>query len=116
MSSFPLYDILMSNLPNKDLTVIQKRDFVEKISELDTDGIELIFALIKYYSVDKDIGKGKIPFNGTIDKNQVEFDLLEFPTQLRQLLYKFVLMHLKKIQEDRDMQKLSTISLPEQSV
>ena len=49
MSQFPLYNTLIADLPEKDLTVIQNLDLVRKISHLDSEAFELIYALIKCY-------------------------------------------------------------------
>jgi GTPase SAR1 family protein len=46
-----------------------------------------------------------IPYKGRMDKDCINFDLLEFPIALRQLLYKFVMLHKKKIKEDRELEK-----------
>ncbi len=104
--SFPLYTTLIANLPNKDLTVLQKVDLVKKISTLDANAHELIYALIKSYYVEHSKGESiSIPYNAALSKDKIDFDLLEMPEKLRQLLYKFVTIHKKKLDEDEKLGK-----------
>jgi hypothetical protein len=106
MNSFPLYSVLSENIPKKDLTIPEKTDFMKKIIELDVDGYELIYALIKYYYIQDKGNAMSIPYKGTVLKNAVKFNLLDFPSQLKQILYKFILMHRKKIEEDKEKERL----------
>ena len=98
MSQFPLYNTLISNIPEKDLTVIQKNTFAKKIASLDTETHELIYALIKCYFIEENKGDDFcVPYNGTLSKDKIEYSLLDFPVKLRQLLFKFVNIHSKKL-------------------
>jgi len=99
--SFPLYSTLLNGLPKKDLTVLQKNDFMKKIKVLDTEAHNLIFALIKCYFLEHERNDlFSIPYEGKIAKERIDFDLLKFPKELRQLLYKFVLIHQKRMLEE----------------
>jgi hypothetical protein len=101
MSQFPLYTTLMANLAQKDLTVLQKSDLIKKIATMDTDAHELVYALIKSFYMEHNGGDSLcIPYKGQLSKEKIEFDMLEMPNQLRQLLYKFVTVHKKKLMED----------------
>lgn len=106
MNCFPLYDNLSQDLPNKELTQKQKQEIVKNISQIDPNGLELIYSLIHYYfnSNEKDSDISDLPYGGVKVKNDndthdVEWDIDNFPTKLKQLLYKFVSMHLKSIEE-----------------
>jgi hypothetical protein len=99
---FPLYSTLSLKLPKKDLTISQKSDLTTKLNNIDTEGAELIFALINCYYIDKDKGDSMtIPYNGKLSPDKVDFDLSDLPIPLRHILYKFVSLHKKKIQEDK---------------
>ena len=107
MSNFPLYTTLNTNIQNKDLTVLQKNEFIKKIQELDPKGHELIYALIKCYFLENDSAEPfQIPYNGKLAKDRIEFNLLDFPPKLKQLLYKFVIIHQQKVIEDKNLEKL----------
>lgn len=96
----------MTNLPQKDLTVLQKNDLIKKITAMDTDAHELVYALVKSFSVEHNrMDTLSIPYNGQLAKDKIEFDLLEMPVQLRQLLYKFVTVHKKKLIEDEKIKQ-----------
>ena len=103
MSSFPLYESMCQNLKNKDLTKKQKKDFLTKIQKIDDHGFELIYILIRMYENNnsKDIvGSYKLPYSGIyINVNDVSFDLESFPVLLKQMLYKFIDIHLKTIED-----------------
>jgi hypothetical protein len=108
MSKFPLYASLSVNLPNKDLTAAQKADIVKQISALDQDGQNLVYALIKSYFLDKDTGDVlAIPYQGVFNQGRLKFDLANFPIPLRQILFKFVSMHNRKMREDLLAQPLT---------
>lgn len=107
MSQFPLYTTLMNNLPDKDLTIIQKSDLVKKISIMDTEAHELIYALIKCFFIENNNGDALvIPYNGQLSKEKIEFNLVKMPNKLRQLLYKFVNAHKKKLIEDEKIKEI----------
>jgi hypothetical protein len=96
----------MSKLPDKDLTVLQKSELVKKIAQVDSDAHELIYALVKCYYIEHNNSDPNIPYSGKRSKDKIEFDLLKFPNQLRQLLYKFVTVHIKKLQEDEKIKEI----------
>jgi hypothetical protein len=102
--NFPLYSSLINNISEKDLTILQKNNFVKKISKLDTDTHELFYALIKCYYIEhekRDVLS--IPYSGELSKDKITFDLNQFPNKLKQLLYKFMSIHNKKLEEDVTM-------------
>ena len=45
-----------------------------------------------------------VPYNGSIAKDYVQFNLLQFPNKLKQLIYKFLLKINEKQQQDREME------------
>jgi hypothetical protein len=98
--SFPLYTSLITNLPTKDLTVLEKQALIKDIATLDTDAHELIYALIKSYYLEHS-GGDEIPYNGKIQKDRISFSLLDMPVKLRRLLYRFISLHVKKLAEDK---------------
>lgn len=106
--SFPLYETLNKDLSKKDLTDLQKKRLIKLISKLDNDTQNLMYALIKNYFLENEREIASpiiIPYKGKMEKDCINFDLLEFPIALRQLLYKFVMLHKKKVKEDRELEK-----------
>jgi hypothetical protein len=102
MDDFPLYNTLSKNLPKKDLSLKQKKDFITKIEDINTQGSELIYALIRAYQIlnQGDTPNEKLPFEGQIiNENNLEFNISKIPIELRQILYKFLCLHIKSIQE-----------------
>jgi len=106
MSEFPLYDNLISNLPKKDLTVKQKEAMITDIPKLDYHGKELVYTLIKYYNKINDETVLQLPYKGKSedstesDIKNITWCITDLPHPLRQLLYKFITMHIKKLEED----------------
>lgn len=110
MSTFPLYTTLISNLPERDITLLEKKKLLQMIETLDEEGHELIFALIKSYQHDhgNDLG---LPYKAQIQKDSViAFNLMDLPPQLRRLLFKFAGMHSKKLEEDQQKQSSSSVA------
>jgi hypothetical protein len=97
MNNFPLYTTLKTGIPTKDLTILQKNKIVNKIEEMDSEGHELIYALIKTFSNENEV----IPC--VINNDSITFDLEKMPTKLKQIIYKFILFHEKKIIEDKNI-------------
>ena len=107
MSNFPLYDNLSTDIANTDLTIKEKDEFMKIVKTIDTDGYELIYALIRIYQLENSEDKStfKLPYGGKFLKNDIKFDLNELPNTLKQILYKFVLSHKKKLEEDELIEK-----------
>ena len=107
-SGFPLYDNLISQISKKDLTVKQKEEFIKNIKILDINGKELIYSLIYiYFSQNVNVDNKIIPYNGTNEQtndkkslSNITWNFMDFPVKLRQLLYNFMNLHIKTIQED----------------
>lgn len=106
MDNFPLYDTLVGDLPGKDLTLKQKKDFTIKIETIDSQGAELVYTLIRAYQINElgDTPSPSLPFEGKmLNKNDLEFNISKFPIKLRQLLYKFLCVHFKAMEEKVDI-------------
>ena len=103
MSDFPLYESLKKGLPKKDLTVKQKEDFIQKVQRIDISGKELVYVLICSH-FEHTCGDNEnmeiFPYGGISSEKNVNFDFSKFPIDLRQMLYKFILMHIKNMDEE----------------
>lgn len=107
MSKFPLYDNLSTDIIDKDLTVSQKKSFLTKINKIDNNGHELIYALIRMYQLSKDDNHDiKIPYDGIIDNtnSDISFELNNFPKKLKQILFKFLKIHIEKMKEEKHIE------------
>lgn len=100
MIDFPLYDSLETTVQIKDLTVKQKKEFIENIENIDTKGAELIYALIEVYHIKNDDSVEHLPYKGTENNNNLSWYIGDIPIKLRQILYKFVTMHIKSMEEE----------------
>lgn len=109
MSNFPFYDTMIKDTKNSDLTVKQKNDFLQKITLIDKNGYELIYALIRVYEINnEDLPSSfKLPYSGKFVEKDIHFDLEKLPLKLRQVLYKFINVHIKKMDEEEKKQHLS---------
>lgn len=96
MNSFPLFVNLYNSTEDKDLTINQKNSFMKKIKTIDKNGLDLIYALILYYQIEKK--NIEVPY--THENNNVIIDMELIPLQLKQIIYKFILMHLKTMTEE----------------
>ena len=105
MSVFPLYDNLIKHIPKKDLTIKQKQKIISDISNIDDNTKELIYVLIQFYYKNNDKINDELPYNGekTEVSNRlydVSWNLVDLPIPLRQILYKFISLHMKQKEED----------------
>ena len=107
MSKFPLYDSLSKDILNDDLSTIQKRTFIKRIEKIDKEGCELIYALIKIYEIEnKDTSNNEnntfnLPYKSFFIDNNINVDLDNLPKKLKQMLFKFVLIHLEKMKNEK---------------
>ena len=107
MSNFPLFDTLSSQTENKDLTTGQKDELMKMIKTIDEEGSERIYVLIRMFQLENSEDKStfKIPYGGKYVKTDLKFDLNDLPYQLKQIIYKFVVMHNKTMDEENKIKK-----------
>ena len=108
MNSFPLYDTLKNDIPKKDLTMKQKDELIKSVLKMDINAKEIIFVLIHYYNSEYEDKKAlgdNIPYNAIKKQNNdtecdISWSLTDIPIPLRQILYKFMLLHIKNKEEE----------------
>ena len=100
-SSFPLYNTLLNDTLDKDLNSAQKSTFIKKLPTIDTNGMELMYTLIQLYSMNHQNNQC-FPYDSVKDGNNITFNLELLPFQLKQILYKFLLLHIKTMDEDKN--------------
>jgi len=108
MSGYPFYDSFNQKIKEKDLTKKQKEDFQKKIAKIDENGKEIAYAIIRVHDMinNNESSMFKMPYSGSFNtENAIQFDLEDFPFKLKQILYKFVKAHLKKMKEDKKKTK-----------
>ena len=103
MSKFPLYDSLYKEADDKDISSSHRKNFLTKITSLDQDGYELVYVLIKIYYLKHNDDSGIVlPYNGKyVNKTDISFDFNTFPNKLKNMLYKFLQAHIKKMEDDK---------------
>lgn len=104
-SNFPLYDNLSSGISARDLTTKQKNEFMSKVKNIDENGAELIYALIRVFQMEnsEDNSTFKLPYDGKYSNNDMKFDLNQLPNQLKQILYKFIQLHTESMKEENKL-------------
>ena len=102
MSNFPLYDNLLKDLPLEEMTTKQKDKFMKLVKDIDVNGSELIYALIRVYQLENSEDKStfKLPYGGKFIKYDMNFDFSELPNQLKHMLLKFIQIHIKTMKEE----------------
>ena len=111
MSKFPLYDSLSKNIPEKDLTLSQKQLFIRRISKIDNNGHDLVYGLIRMHQVENNEENTSftLPYNGTFNETDINFDLDKFPIALKQILFKFLEVHINKMNEEKTIEKQTPV-------
>lgn len=110
MNKFPLYSSLYSDAKSRDLTSEQKTTLVNNISKLDEVGMELVYIIIRIYSIENEKLSDhlNLPYSGSNTKNKLKFDVEKFPNRLKQMLKIFVGKHLTTMKEESERLFLST--------
>lgn len=96
MTSFPLYDTLYSTVQDRTESV-DKAKLVKWIHNLDQDGKNKVYALIRYFS----INQTPIQFC-----EELTFDLDKFPILLQNILYEFVQLHIQHMKDSQKIEKI----------
>ena len=110
MEEFPLYTVFYKKSIDKDLNKAEKKEFLEKIQQLDDKGYELAFVLIKIYS-DSHSTKMEdiVPYSGICTGRDIKFEYKNIPFRLRQMLYKFITAHIETMEENN---KRTRVNIP----
>tara|TARA_Y100000389_G_C17211558_1_gene388756 strand:- start:102 stop:401 length:300 start_codon:yes stop_codon:yes gene_type:complete len=97
----------MKDLPSKKLTNKQKLDFLTKLKNINENGHEILYVLIRIFAKLKKKDTSITPFksNSNDEKTEFTFDLNNFPNKLGQLLYKFIILHHNTTQNDLNIHK-----------
>ena len=111
MSKFPLYDRISKDITDTDLSKSQKELFIKRINRMDTEGHELTYALIRMYQVENNEENTSftLPYSGIYSGNDVVFDIDKLPNKLTQILFKFLYIHIKKMNEETKLEKLTDV-------
>lgn len=105
MRKYPIYNNLLKDTIDKDLTITQKRLMIKRISKIDTSGHELIYALIRMYQYDNNQENTSftLPYKGEYKDYDVCFDINNLPNRLKQILFKFVGIHIDKMKDNANI-------------
>ncbi len=103
-SSFPLYNLLVEKTKNNPFSASDCIELVENVRKLDKSGFDLLFVIIRIYSLKNSVNEtSEIPYGGQkVDgtqlesKTDVKFDIRNFPDKLNHMLLEFTKMHLSK--------------------
>lgn len=103
MSKFPLYDSLSKNIKDVDIGITKKKIFLKRIDKMDKNGHELIYALIRMYQIENNETSTSfsLPYDGIFVNKDISFDIDKLPNKLKQILFKFSGIHMKKMTEEQ---------------
>ena len=96
MDSLPIYETLINNIGNDDLTYEDKFNLVENIkNNLDTH--ELVYIIIKYYHIKNSSNISNLPYSSKWLKTKqgYKFDVEFLPIKLTKMLIHFYELHNK---------------------
>jgi hypothetical protein len=111
---FPLFEQLYKETQDKDLSTSQKKTFLSKMEKIDQEGMNLMHALISAYQEDSEESRTLIPYDGKKIGSDISFNLETLPLHLRQILHKFVLMHIKRIVDEQKLaEKINLTTKPQ---
>jgi hypothetical protein len=100
--SFPLYDILLKDCTNTELSIEQKRELINIIPTLDDKAHQNIFTIIRIYGLKNSSSDiFEIPYEGNKINNDVKFNLDKLPNVLGQMIYRFITIHNQKMKEEK---------------
>jgi hypothetical protein len=101
---FPLFDTLYQETEavQTPLNYEEKMKMCEDIKELDQEGYDLLYAIIRNFYLVKENGRfDSIPYSPKINKTGYKFDTTFFPPRLIIMIRYFVALHLEKLKEEQ---------------
>lgn len=100
-NNFPIYGTLFKDSEDRDLSIAQKNAFIKKLQIIDQSGMDLIYAIIMLYYIEhEDVTTHIVPYGGKFEGDSLQFNLDNLPNKLRQMLNKFVIIHIKSMNEN----------------
>lgn len=100
---FPLFEQLYIQSSEESISENQQIDLCKQIKGLDDEGHEILFLLIVcYYRIIEKGTDGNIPYFPKIGKLGYRFELQHFPTHLIGMIYKFIPLHHKKMEDEKN--------------
>ena len=93
---FPLYDNLFKEL-KPDLVPLnkcQKDKLIQNIKQLDDNGHELIYTLIRVHYLNNEQGEYKLPYGMKSLKLGLRTDINQLPVSLQHIINNFVELHI----------------------
>lgn len=94
--SFPLYDTLLQKSNSNSIDTLDKNKIITYINQMDQDGNNKIYALIKYHSLFYD-SDNTIQLN--YKENTFKFDFDTLPEQLQKIIWEFIKIHIKYMKQ-----------------
>ena len=94
MDSLPIYETILNNIDDKDITHEDKLTLAENINN-NKDTHELVFVIIRYYQIKNSSNITNLPYSSKYlkTKNGYKFDIDFLPTKLIKILSKFFEIH-----------------------
>jgi len=110
--SFPLYHTIKQRAENRSLlTYDEQMELCDSLNKnLDQEGSELLYVLIKYYSIlENHYPQDTLPYKPKVNKGGIKFDLSAMPSGLVKMIQTFLELHEAKILEEREREKQKNI-------
>ena len=104
-----VYETFLKGVVSKELSVHKKEEFLKMVKNLDEEGIKTFLLLIKFHELKiNPTTSTLIPYEGTNTEDEITFDLEKIPTLLQNVLYKFMELHIKNKQVEKERELFST--------
>jgi hypothetical protein len=85
------YMSLCKDLPSKDLTPDQKKYLLQRVSLFTQSEMNTVFSFITMYANEHG-DNTQVPYKGERNDPDVVYNLMNLPTQLRHILYKYAVI------------------------
>lgn len=107
--SYPLYDVLIKDIKDTELTTSEKLKLISIIPTLDQKEHDTIFTLIRIHGLKNNYSKNifDIPYDGqNLNKNNtcqsIKFNVDKLPHIVGQIVFKFLTIHTEKMRENSE--------------
>jgi hypothetical protein len=110
--SFPLYHTIKQRAESRSiLSYEEQMELCESLSKnLDHEGSELLYVLIKYYSIlENRYPQDTLPYKPKVNKGGIKFDLSSMPSGLVKMIKTFFELHEAKMMEEQEREKQKNI-------
>ncbi len=93
------------------MSLEEKTNLIKLVKKIDTDGCELIYAIVKCYQIENDKHfSSTLPYEGKTVKTGMKWDIDKLPNKLLRMIEIFLKKHVLKMNEEKVLRQTRKVT------